>query len=54
MAKTKRTYQPSKVHRARAHGFRKRTSTQSGKNILRNRRRKGRIKLAVKTSRKGR
>ncbi|MBI5356367.1 50S ribosomal protein L34 [Candidatus Collierbacteria bacterium] len=54
MAKTKRTYQPSKIHRARVHGFRKRTATKSGRNILRDRRRKGRIKMAVKTSRKGR
>ncbi|MDZ7586527.1 MAG: 50S ribosomal protein L34 [Patescibacteria group bacterium] len=54
MAKTRRTYQPSKVHRARAHGFRKRISTKSGRNILRDRRRKGRIKMAVKTSKKGR
>ncbi|MBI2309555.1 50S ribosomal protein L34 [Candidatus Collierbacteria bacterium] len=52
MAKTKRTYQPSKVHRARTHGFRKRSSTKSGKNILRDRRRKGRKKMAVKVWKK--
>ena len=43
----KRTYQPSKVRRARVHGFRKRMATPSGRNIIRARRAKGRHKLTV-------
>jgi len=41
------TYQPKKKQRSKEHGFRKRMSTQSGRNILRNRRRKGRKKLTA-------
>lgn len=43
----KRTYQPHKVSRLRTHGFRKRLKTRGGQNILKNRRRKGRHRLAV-------
>tara|TARA_B100001167_G_C16589044_1_gene220540 strand:- start:249 stop:383 length:135 start_codon:yes stop_codon:yes gene_type:complete len=43
----KRTYQPSKIKRARTHGFRKRSSSSGGKKILKNRRRKGRKSLSV-------
>lgn len=43
----KRTYQPKKRQRQVEHGFRKRSKTSSGKNILKARRRKGRKKLSA-------
>ncbi|MFH1452523.1 MAG: 50S ribosomal protein L34 [Armatimonadota bacterium] len=44
---SKRTYQPKKKSQKRTSGFRKRNSSPTGKKILKNRRKKGRKKLAV-------
>ena len=41
----KMTFQPKKRQRSKVHGFRKRMSTASGRNILKNRRAKGRAEL---------
>lgn len=43
----KRTYQPKKRQRSREHGFRKRMRTKAGREIIRNRRLKGRKKLTA-------
>jgi large subunit ribosomal protein L34 len=50
----KRTYQPSKICRLRTHGFRKRSETTAGKNVLKRRRAKGRKVLAATIPQKGR
>lgn len=43
----KRTFQPSNTHRLRTHGYRKRKSTRGGQKVLKNRRQRGRWRLAV-------
>jgi large subunit ribosomal protein L34 len=43
----KRTYQPHNIRRIRTHGFRARMATAGGRKVLQNRRRKGRLSLAV-------
>ncbi|MBN8553848.1 MAG: 50S ribosomal protein L34 [Deltaproteobacteria bacterium] len=45
----KRTYQPSKIRRRRAHGFLTRMASPGGRNVLRRRRAKGRYQIAVGT-----
>jgi large subunit ribosomal protein L34 len=43
----KRTFQPSRLVRARRHGFRARSATPGGRNVLRARRARGRKKLSA-------
>ena len=44
---TKRTWQPKKRRRQRVHGFRARMHTAGGRNVIKQRRKKGRKQLTV-------
>ena len=45
--KLKRTYQPKTKQRSREHGFRKRMRTRAGRQVIKNRRLKGRKRLTA-------
>lgn len=42
----KRTFQPKTKKAQKKHGFRKRMSTKAGRNVLKSRREKGRVKIS--------
>jgi len=43
----KRTYQPNNKRRQRVHGYRERISTRQGRAVLKRRRLKGRVRVAI-------